>query len=143
MSLFGGKPEIAEPESSPFFGIAESAELRMLFIWRDGFRLSLPYRHLHDISYKPDGDADSEEITLHFPGYSVLQIVGHGLFDLYEAFAADRLAWVREKKSEEAVAEGSSSIEKIRLTELREWQLDLALLEQRRAEVFGLPVTES
>jgi hypothetical protein len=115
-----------------FFSVFETGDARLDLRWEDGFRCSLPYMHLHDIRFTSANEEGTEEIVLHFPGFSVVRIVGTRLSALHDALGAQRVSWVRERANDEEIVPEALSVALIEYTSLTDWRLDVEALIARR-----------
>ena len=115
-----------------FFSVFETSDSRLDLRWADGFRCSLPYMHLHEIRFTPVNEEGTEEILLHYPGFSVVRIVGRQLAGLHDALGAQRVSWVRERAEDEEITPEGLSISLIEYSSLTDWRLDVEALIARR-----------
>lgn len=133
MSIFEGGRKTSET-GGDFFGVEEYATARLDLRMQKGFRASLLYGHLHEVTYVPTQEGGTEDITLHYPGFSAVRVIGRRLLDLYLLLQEHKLSWIRQRAENEDVSGALLCVERIDYYQLTDWTLDLAEKEARQAE---------
>ena len=89
------------------FATAESALARLDLRWNGGRRLSLPYSYIQDIELTPKGvEGKFDLLTFTVPNNYYVEVLGHGLEQVYESLNRLVVRYLRAAQDDEAAGSG-------------------------------------